>query len=142
MIVHETSFKVNYSDTDQMGIVHHSNYVKYFENARWNAMDEFGLCYKNMELKGILMPVISMKFNFIKPAFYDDLLTVKTMIHEMPKARMKFDYELYNQGGVLINTAEITLAFVEKKTLKACPPPDYFTKSLQKLFNQNKILIQ
>jgi acyl-CoA thioester hydrolase len=132
MIEHETIFRVGYVDTDQMGFVHHSNYAKIYEAARWEAMREIGLPYKEIEDKGIYMPVISMKFDFIKPAFYDDVLTVKTIIRELPRARMKFEYEIYNQNGDLINKAQITLAFVVKKTLKPCIPPEYFLKSLQK----------
>ncbi|HNW69432.1 MAG TPA: thioesterase family protein [Bacteroidales bacterium] len=133
MIIHETSFRVKYSDTDQMGFMHHSNYAKYYETARWEAMRELGLSYKEMEEQGIFMPVISMKFDFIKPAYYDDLLSVKTMIHKCSGARIKFEYELVNQTGVLINTAEITLAFIIKETHKPCLPPEYFTKTLQEL---------
>lgn len=133
MILHETTIRVNYSDTDQMGFVHHSNYAKFYENARWEAMNNLGLNYKELEGAGIFMPVISMKFDFIRPAFYDDELTVKTMIHDLPRARIKFEYELFNPSGILINTAEITLAFIRKETLKPCLPPEYFTKKLQAL---------
>jgi acyl-CoA thioester hydrolase len=137
MIEHETIFRVGYADTDQMGFVHHSNYAKFYEAARWETMREMGLQYKEIENKGIYMPVISMKFDFIKPAFYDDVLTIKTIIREMPRARMKFEYELYNQSGDLINTAEIILAFVVKESLKPCIPPEYFLQSLQKHFLVN-----
>jgi acyl-CoA thioester hydrolase len=133
MILYETTIRVNYSDTDQMGFVHHSNYAKFYENARWEALNDIGLNYKEIEEKGIYMPVISMNFDFIRPAFFDDLLTVKTMIHEIPRARIKFECELFNQSGVLINKAEITLAFIRKETLKPCLPPEYFTKKLQAL---------
>lgn len=134
MFTHLTEIRVGYAETDQIGFVHHSNYVKYYETARWEAMRELGLCYKDMEEKGIYMPVISMKFDFIKPAFYDDLLTVKTMINELPRARIKFKYELTNQSGDLINTAEITLAFIMKETLRPCLPPEYFTNTLKDFF--------
>jgi len=120
-----------------MGFVHHSNYVRYYETARWEAMRELGLCYKEMEETGIYMPVISMKFDFIKPAFYDDLLTVKTMINELPRARITFEYELFNQSMDMINKAEITLAFIMKESLRPCLPPEYFTKTLQELFLVN-----
>lgn len=137
MLVNETTFRVKYSDTDQMGFMHHSNYVKYYETARWEAMRDLGLRYKEMEEKGIYMPVISMSFDFIKPAFYDDLLTVKTIIRELPIARIKFEYELFNQSGELINKAEIALAFIMKDTLKPCLPPEYFTNTIQNSFLVN-----
>ncbi|MBI5217820.1 MAG: acyl-CoA thioesterase [Bacteroidia bacterium] len=134
MFIHETKIRVGYADTDQMGYAHHSNYAKYCETARWEAMRELGINYKEIEEKGILMPVISMKFDFIKPAFFDDLLTVKTIIKNLPKARMIFEYELYNESGILISTAEITLAFIREETRKACIPPEYCLQPLMEYF--------
>jgi acyl-CoA thioester hydrolase len=134
MFTHETLIRVGYTDTDQMGYLHHSKYVVYCETARIEAMREMGCCYKEIEDRGIFMPVISMKFNFMKPAFYDDLLTVKTILREMPRARMKFEYEFYNQAGIMINSAEVTLAFIHNKTRKPCFPPEFLLESLNKYF--------
>ena len=140
MFIHETKIRVGYADTDQMGYVHHSNYAKYYETARWEAMRELGINYKEMEEKGILMPVISMKFDFMKPAFFDDLLTVKTIIKNLPKARMIFEYELYNDSSILINTAEIILAFIREATRKPCVPPEYCLQPLKKYFLVNEFI--
>jgi len=134
MFTHETLIRVGYTDTDQMGYLHHSKYVVYCETARIEAMREMGTCYKEIEDRGIFMPVISMKFNFMKPAFYDDLLTVKTILREMPRARMKFEYEFCNEAGIIINTAEVTLAFINNKTRKPCFPPELLLESLNKYF--------
>jgi acyl-CoA thioester hydrolase len=79
MIRHETRIWVNYSDTDQMGFVHHSNYVKYYENARWDAFRCLGLPYSKIEEADVLMPVIEMDLKFLKPAFYDDELVIKNL---------------------------------------------------------------
>jgi acyl-CoA thioester hydrolase len=137
MYTHETTIRVSYADTDQMGLVHHSNYAIFCETARWEAMRELGICYKDMEDNGMLMPVISMKFDFIKPAYYDELITIKTTISKMPKARMKFEYELYNENKVLINKAEVCLAFVKKDNNKPCFPPEYCLTALKKYFSEN-----
>ncbi len=134
MFTHETLIRVGYTDTDQMGYLHHSKYVVYCETARIEAMREMGTCYKEIEDSGIFMPVISMKFNFIKPAFYDELLTVKTILREIPRARMKFEYEFYNESGALINTAEVTLAFINNKTRRPCFPSELLLESLNKYF--------
>jgi acyl-CoA thioester hydrolase len=136
MLEHKTIVRVNYGDTDQMGFVHHSNYAKYCETARWEALRAHGLCYKELEDIGILMPVISMKFNFIKPAFYDELLTVKTTVRNPPRARMLFEFEISNESGVLINTSEVCMAFIKKDTLRPCFPPEYFLSTLNESFHQ------
>ena len=136
MFEHSFQIRVRYAETDQMGFVHHSNYVQYYEAARWEAMRELGICYKGMEDSGILMPVIAMNYEFIKPAFYDELLTVKTIITDLPKARMKFEYELYNEKTELISKATTTLAFIKKVTHKPCPPPDCLISALNNSFIQ------
>jgi len=139
MFSHKTLIRVGYTDTDQMGFLHHSKYVVFCETARIEAMRELGACYKETEDRGIFMPVISMNFNFIRPAFYDDLLTVKTILREMPRARMKFEYEFYNESGIKTTTAEVTLAFMNNKTRKACLPPDFLLESLNKYFLVNEL---
>jgi len=134
MFTHKMSIRVGYADTDQMGIVHHSKYVLYCETARSEAIRELGITYKQIEESGIFMPVISMKLNYIKPAFYDEILTVNTIVHDLPKAKMIFENEFYNSQGVLLNTAEVTLAFVNKETRKTCLAPEFLIKTLEPFF--------
>lgn len=119
-----TQIRVSYADTDRMGFVHHSNYARYFETARWEMFRAMGLSYKEIEAGGLLMPVISMKMDFIRPAFYDDLLTIKSIVLEAPRARMFMDFEMYNERHVLIHKARIGLAFLRADTLKPCLPPE------------------
>ena len=116
MITHTYQIRINYSDTDKMGFVHHSNYVKIYENARWEMLRELGIPYSEIEAQGIFMPVIYMDFKFIKSAFYDDVLTVTTTISELPTSRIKFKFELKNEIGELINTANLSCAFIDSKT--------------------------
>jgi len=134
MFTHITRIRVGYTDTDQMGFLHHSKYVVFCETARIEAMRALGTCYKEIEDMGIFMPVISMNFKFIRPAFYDDLLTVKTILRDVPKARMKFEYEFYNEPGMMINSAEVTLTFINSKTRKPCFPPNVLIESLKTYF--------
>ena len=116
--------RVGYCDTDQMGFVHHSNYVKYYEAARWDLLRKLGIPYAEIEKSGVLMPVIDMQFNFLRPARYDDLLTIKTRIKKITAARIEFAYEMYNALNQIINEASITLAFIKKATLRVCHPPN------------------
>ena len=136
MFVHNLFIRVSYADTDQMGIVHHSRYVLYCETARSEAIRELGITYKQIETGGIFMPVISLKMEYLKPAYYDELLTVKTILREMPKTRMIFENEFYNVEGTLLNKAAVTLTFVNKETGKLSAPPDFLIESLQKYFIQ------
>ena len=123
MISHSYKIRINYSDTDKMGFVHHSNYVKIYENSRWETLRALGIPYSEIESMGIFMPVITMDFKFIKPAYYDDVLTVITTISELPKSRITFGFKLRNASGEIINTANLSCAFIDSKTAKAIRPP-------------------
>ncbi|MFI5220657.1 MAG: acyl-CoA thioesterase, partial [Bacteroidia bacterium] len=115
MFTSEIQTRVRYAETDRMGYVYYGNYATYFEVARVEALRTMGMTYKEMEDEGIILPVLEYSIKFLKPAFYDDLLTIKTVIKEMPAARIRFDYETYNQDGILLNIAETTLVFVDVK---------------------------
>jgi acyl-CoA thioester hydrolase len=136
-ITHKITITVQYSDTDQMGFVHHSNYVKYYETARWELFRSIGIPYKSIEYPGFLLPVIEMKFKFIKPAFYDELLTVETKMRTMKGARIWFAYKMLNSKGELINEAETILAFITKENNKPCHPPEFVLKAIKKLVYPN-----
>ena len=130
----ETQIRVRYAETDQMGYVYYGNYAQYYEVGRVEAMRQLGLSYKAMEVSGVMMPVLSFSIKYIKPAFYDDLLTIKTSIKELPALRIVFTYETFNQEGMLLNVGETTLAFIDKAKNKTCVPPESFLKKLQAFF--------
>lgn len=131
MIEHVYTFRVMYPDTDQMGTVHHSNYVKYYETARWELFRSIGIAYKSVEEAGYLLPVITMKVKFMKTTSYDSLLTVKTTLTAMKGVRLWFRYALFNEQGELINEAETELAFVDKETWKPCPAPEFVVRAIE-----------
>ncbi len=132
MITHEYKFRVMYPDTDKMGTVHHSNYAKYYETARWELFRSIGVSYKSVEEAGYMLPVISMKFKFLKTTSYDSLLTVQTHLKAIKVARIWFDYKLYNEENELINEAETELAFVRVENWKPCVAPDFVLKKIEK----------
>jgi acyl-CoA thioester hydrolase len=136
MIEYNYSFRVKYPDTDQMGTMHHSNYVKYYETARWELFRSLGISYKSVEDAGFMLPVIRMNFYFIKTTSYDELLTVKTTLKEIKGVRIWFKYELYNEMKELINEAETELAFVKKETWKPSPAPDFVINAILKATNK------
>jgi len=97
-------------------------------------MRTLGLTYKDMEDSGIILPVISLQTNYLAPAFYDDLLTIKTILKERPGVRIRFDYEIYNEKGEKLNYGETTLVFSDAKTRKPRRPPEYFLKRVEEYF--------
>jgi len=134
MYTAETIIRVRYSETDQMGYVYYGNYGQYYEVARVEAMRNLGLPYKMVEEKGYIMPVVSMYVKYIKPAFYDDLLTLKTYIKELPNMRIKYDYEIYNEKKILINFGETVHAFVKIEIGKPFSAPEWLLEKLQPFF--------
>lgn len=125
-----STIRVGYSDTDQMGIVHHSNYLKYYETARWNLFRQLGAPYKKLEEKGFLLPVISMQIEFLKPAFYDEKLTIETSIVSFKGAKLVIGYQLFNEEMEVINKAKVILAFVDTDSRRACRPPEFVREKL------------
>lgn len=126
-----SKIRVSYCDTDQMGIVHHSNYLKYYETARWNLFRHLGIPYKEIEETGLLLPVVNVQMQFIKPAFYDEELIIETSVTAIKGAKILLEYKLFNEEKILINKAIITLAFVNIHSKKPCKPSGFIQELLQ-----------
>lgn len=125
-----TSIRVRYGETDQMGVVYHGNYATYFEVARTEWLRSLGVTYKYMEDSGIMLPVISLSFNFIKSAKYDDILTITVELKKSPLVKIEFDYEIVNQNKERISTGNSVLAFINMETNKPTKCPDYILEKL------------
>jgi acyl-CoA thioester hydrolase len=134
MYTNEIQIRVRYAETDQMGYVYYGHYATYFEVARVETLRSLGFTYKKLEDEGVLLPVITFNIKYLRPAYYDDLLTVKTVIREIPSARIHFHYETYNEKKDLLNTAETTLVFVNKKSGKPTLGPKDLLEKLSNLF--------
>ena len=130
MIVHEYKFRVTYPDTDKMGTMHHAEYAKHYETARWKLFRSIGVSYNSVEEAGVMCPVIRMNFRFIKATHYDEQLTVKTTLKNIRGVRIWFEYKLYNEQNELINEAETELAFVGKDNWKPCTAPDFLMSAI------------
>ena len=131
IISYSTQIRVRYKDTDQMGIMHHSNYVVLYEQARTEWLRAMGLTYAEIERRGVMSPIIEVHSRFHYPAFYDEVLTVKVSIDEMPSARLIVASEVYNEAGKLINTGSVTLGFMNSATRRPCRVPEWFTEALE-----------
>ena len=97
-----TQMRVRYAETDQMNVVYYGNYAQYFEVGRVEAIRQLGYTYKDMEASGVIMPVVEMHVRYLRPATYDDLFTVKTLLRELPdQHRIEFFQDVYNEHGKL-----------------------------------------
>ncbi len=134
MLEDNINIRVRYADTDQMGFVYYGNYAKYYEIARVELFRNIGLTYKSLEEMGIGMPVIEMKTNFIMPAKYDEKLVVNIKIPELPKLKITFFYEIFNDKNELINTGETILTFINLLTGKPKRVPSIMKDKLSKYF--------
>jgi acyl-CoA thioester hydrolase len=134
MYAHETKIRVRYSETDQMGYVYNGNYATYYEIGRTEMLKSLGMNYKKMEESGVMLPLLEMKSKFIKPAYYDQEITIKTIVKELPGIRMNFEYELYNEDQELINIGSTTLVFFDMVKKKPCQPPRYFMDNIVHFF--------
>lgn len=134
MIQHIVQLRVRYAETDQMAYVYYGNYASYFEVARVETFRHIGFSYKEMEEAGILMPVLEYKTKYIKPAKYDDLLSIQVSIKEKPGIRILFHYEVFNETGALLTVAETTLVFINKTSGKPMLPPQKFMLYFDKHF--------
>jgi acyl-CoA thioester hydrolase len=130
MNYHQIQFRVRYSETDQMRVVYHGNYAQYFEIGRVEWLRNKGVSYKWMEENGVMLPVVSLTMNYKKPARYDELLTLKTILKKMSSVKIEFDYELYNEKEELLTTGNSILVFVDMKTGKPMAPPIYISDLL------------
>lgn len=126
-----TQIRVRYAETDTMGILHHSVYPVYFEEGRTELMRELGMSYDAMEKKGVILPVYSVKVKYLKPAYYDDLLTLKTLLAEIKGVRIKFEYNIYNEKTDLLATGEVVLIFTNAESFKPCRPPVWFMELVE-----------
>lgn len=131
----ETQIRVRYAETDQMGFVYYGNYAMFYEVARVEALRALGISYKILERSGILMPVLENWSKYIRPAQYDNLLTIKLVLKEMPGLRITFEYEVFNEEKKLINLGSTTLVFLDKESGKPVQVPDIIVDVLNPYFN-------
>lgn len=99
MLTHKTTVRVRYGDTDKMGFVYHANYFRWFEVGRSEMLRSIGIPYKLIESKGFFLPLSEMHCKFNGPSQYDDILLIKTSLDSRYKAGMKFDYQIFSEGG-------------------------------------------
>jgi acyl-CoA thioester hydrolase len=115
-----------------MGVVYHGNYAQYMEMGRVEWLREMGISYKKMEEDGIMLPVISLHIEYKKPAVYDDLITVRTILKKTPSVKIEFDFEIYNEKREILATAKVVLAFIDIERSKPVRCPQYLLDTIAK----------
>ena len=126
---------MHYALTDQMGVVYYGNYAQFYEIGRTEAIRQLGYTYKDIEAMGIIMPVVEMNSKFLRPAKYDDLITVKTTLREMPTGHaINFHFEIFNEEDKLLNAGNVILYFMEAGSMKRSKMPDDLEEKLRGYF--------
>jgi len=134
MFIHSTKIRVRYGETDQMGYMYYGNYAEFYEVGRVEMLRSLGLTYSGMEESGIKMPVLELHCKYLKPALYDEEITVKVIMDKLPGIRIHFRYELFNEKNELINTGETLLVFINMHTNRPCLPSQEFLDKLKPFF--------
>jgi acyl-CoA thioester hydrolase len=135
MIRNQTNIRVRYGETDQMGYVYYGNYAQFFEVGRVEWLRALGVSYKSLEESGIMLPVIQLNINYMKPAKYDDLLTITTIMTKKPLVKIEFDFEVHNENNDLLTTGYTSLVFMDMKKNKPIKAPQYLLDQIYAQFN-------
>ena len=134
MRTHELEIRVRYGETDQMSYVYYGNYATYFEMGRVEWLRNIGTSYKEMENNGIMLPVLNLNINYLKPAKYDDLLKLKTTLKKIPSVKIEFDFEIFNQNNELLITGYTSLVFIDMKRNRPTRCPQHLLEKITPLF--------
>lgn len=135
MFTHETQKRVRYGETDKMGYLYYGHYPFYYEIARTEMIRSINLSYRDMEdVHGILMPVMSINIRYVRPAYYDDLLTMKTTVRKLPTKTITFYTDTFNEKGELMNGGSVKLCFVDSKIKESVEAPEYLMQAIRPFF--------
>lgn len=135
MIKNQTKIRVRYGETDQMGYVYYGNYAQYFEVGRVEWLRSLGVSYRSLEESGVMLPVIKLDIDYIKPAKYDDLLTITTILTKKPLVKIEFDFEITNEKEELITKGLARLVFIDMKKNKPIKGPSELLEKIYSHFN-------
>ena len=127
--------RVRYAETDKMSYLYYGNYPKFFEIGRVETLRSLGIAYKDLEdIHHVMLPVVHLEVKYLAPAFYDDLLTIRTTLKEMPTKMISFYHEILNEDMKIINKATVKLFFIDTETNKRVSAPNFLIKKMQRYF--------
>lgn len=129
--------RVRYGETDQMGYLYYGNYAAYYEIGRVEMLRSIGLTYKAMEEEQhVMMPVMTLNMRFVRPARYDELLTIATTLRKLPDKEITFHVEIRNEDNQLVNGGSVKLCFVNSQTNETVPAPEFLLDKLRPHFEK------
>ncbi len=135
MYLHENQVRVRYGETDQMNYLYYGNYALYYEVGRTESLRSLGFTYKSLEESGIMLPVVKLESEYFRPAFYDDLITIKTRLETLTDTpEITFISELFNERGKLLNRGKVTLVFYDNVAKKKTQMPQPLKEALKPYF--------
>ena len=145
MIKTECNLEVRYYETDLMGIVHHSNYIRYFEYGRIKMLDEIGLPISKIEGNGIMLPVVSTFCTYKTPSRMGDTLKIVSSMESMPMAKMKIKTQILKEStvnpitpdeeiGTVVAEGEVVIGFIKSDTRRPCRIPEFAAQIMEKYF--------
>ncbi len=134
MIVHTTDIRVRYADTDQMGYVYYGKYAEYFEVGRVELIRSLGISYREIEERGIMLPVVELVIKYLAPAFYDELLSVKSIVPEIPRSSLLTEYEVVKPDGKIAVKGRVKLAFIDQERMRPVRAPGYMVEAMKEKF--------
>ncbi|MBO8473197.1 MAG: acyl-CoA thioesterase [Bacteroidetes bacterium] len=134
MVRCETFVDVRYYETDLMGIVHHSNYIRYMECGRHDMLVQFGIPIWEIERQGVMAPIVEVQSKYLLPARMGDRLKIVTIVDSIPTAKLFIKNEIYNQRGELLNTGRVTLGFIDAETRRPVRAPRSVVEALKAHF--------
>ena len=136
MYEHNTTIRVRYAETDRMDVVYYGNYAQYFEVGRVESLRALGISYKDIEDMGVILPVVELQIKYLRPAKYDDLLTVKSIIKTLPiDHKIEFNQEVYNEQGKLLTVGTVKLYFMDDQFQNKVKMPDLMREKLIPYFS-------
>ncbi len=137
MISHSTKIRVRYAETDRMGYVYYGNYPTYFEVGRVEWLRALGLSYKELEDSGTMLPVLNLNVKYIRPARYDELLTLITRVEKWPGTRLEFHHEVLGPTGERLTLATVELVFAHTDTGRPKNAPDSVLNAMRPYFPED-----
>jgi acyl-CoA thioester hydrolase len=137
MLVHEHKKRVRYGETDQMGYLYYGNYAQYYEIGRAEWIRSIGLSYRDMEVEhGVMMPVMSLNCRYVRPALYDEIITIRTSLRHLPTKTVTFYMELFNEKGKLVNGGSVKLCFLDVNTHRPVDAPAFLLEKIKPYFEE------
>ncbi len=135
MYTHDYQKRVRYGETDQMGYLYYGRYADLYEIGRVEMLRSLGITYRKMEEEEkIMLPVAALEMRFVRPAKYDEMLTIRTTLRQMPEKDITFHVEILNENKKLVNGGTVRLVFVDMTTNKTIPAPEFLTQRLAEYF--------